>query len=177
VRTLDVVVGLGSNLGDRLGHLQGAVQALSRSFDVRACSFVYETAPVGPPQPDYLNAAVRLGARATPEELLETLLSIERADGRVRTTENRLGARTIDLDILWIEGVVVATPLLSVPHPRLAERAFALLPLFDVAEGAIDPRTGAPFVRPREDVEVRRTELRLQPEPPQLLVQALARDP
>lgn len=157
----DVVVGLGSNLGERLEHLTEAVAHLSRAFEVHARSAVYETDPVGPPQPDYLNAAVRLWALAEPTDLLARLLGIERDLGRRRTSGNRWEARTIDLDVLWIDGLVLATPTLTVPHPRLTERAFALLPLLDVAPEAVDPRTGIPFVRPRPSPEVRRTELRL----------------
>ena len=157
----DVVVGLGSNLGDRLAHLERAVRSMSGAFDVSALSSVYETAPVGPPQPDYLNAAVRLGTTLRPERILEVLLGFEVDDGRVRSAEHRWGPRTIDLDILWIDGLVVAAPSLTVPHPRLTERAFALLPLLDVAPEAGDPRTGARFARPATDAGVRKTELRL----------------
>ena len=160
-----MVVGLGSNLGDRALHLRTAARELGRVFDLRACSPLYETAPVGPAQPDYLNAAIRLHAALPVDELLETLLGIERSGGRVRTASSRWGPRTIDLDILWIDGVVLATPTLSVPHPRLTERAFALLPLLDVAPDAIDPRTGARFAEPLEDPGVRRTLVLLQPEP------------
>jgi 2-amino-4-hydroxy-6-hydroxymethyldihydropteridine diphosphokinase len=161
-RPLDIVVGLGSNLGDRLAHLRAAVSSIERGFEVRACSSVYETAPVGPPQPDYLNAAVRLWVMSTPETVLEALLAIERADGRVRTADNRWGARTIDLDILWIAGLALSSPTLTVPHPRLTERAFALLPLLDVAPDAVDPRTGARFARPSPNTDVRRTERQLR---------------
>jgi 2-amino-4-hydroxy-6-hydroxymethyldihydropteridine diphosphokinase len=165
--TFDVVVGLGSNLGDRGLHLRIAARELARLFELRAFSPLYETAPVGPAQPDYLNAAVRLGATLPPDAILEALLGIERTGGRVRTAENRWGPRTIDLDILWIGGLLVATPSLTVPHPRLTERAFALLPLLDVAPDAIDPRTGARFTEPAPDarVGVRRTSVVLQPEP------------
>jgi 2-amino-4-hydroxy-6-hydroxymethyldihydropteridine diphosphokinase len=165
IRTLDVVVGLGSNLGDRGLHLRRAARELACTFELRACSPVYETAPVGPAQPDYLNAAVRLGAALLPDAILERLLAIERMGGRVRSMETRWGPRTIDLDILWIGGLLVATPTLTVPHPRLTERAFALLPLLDVAPDAIDPRTGARFAEPLPDPGVRRTSVLLKPEP------------
>jgi 2-amino-4-hydroxy-6-hydroxymethyldihydropteridine diphosphokinase len=166
---LDVVIGLGSNLGDRLEHLQNAAAGLARAFELRACSAVYETAPVGPPQPDYLNAAIRISTTSSAPQILATLLALERADGRVRTAHNRWGARTLDLDVLWAAGLVLVTPALTVPHPRLTERAFALLPLLDVAADAIDPRTGVVFQQPEEDPGVRRTGLvlraGLQPEP------------
>jgi 2-amino-4-hydroxy-6-hydroxymethyldihydropteridine diphosphokinase len=114
---------------------------------------VYETAPVGgPPQGDYLNAALRVSFDGDPEALLDALLAIERALGRERRV--RWAARTIDLDVLWIEGVALESERLTVPHPRLTERAFAMTPLLDVAPGAIDPRTGAPFT-PIHDASMR----------------------
>jgi 2-amino-4-hydroxy-6-hydroxymethyldihydropteridine diphosphokinase len=158
VPPLDIVVGLGGNVGDRLGQLRSAVRDLASQHDVRARSWVYETAPVGPPQPDYLNAAVRLRADGTVEALLASLLEIERRGGRVRTPDTRWGPRTIDLDLLWVDGLVLATPSLTVPHPHLLERAFALRPLHDVAPNAIDPRTGALFPEAPSDASVRRTE-------------------
>ena len=158
---LDVVVGLGSNLGDRLALLRDAVLALEERFVVTARSAVYETAPIGPPQPDYLNAAVRLRANVDVLGVLEALLEIERAAGRVRSAATRWGARTLDLDVLWVSGVIVSTSTLTVPHPRLSERAFALRPLHDVAPEAIDPRTGLPFPEAPPEEAVRRTELRL----------------
>lgn len=159
--TLDVVVGLGSNLGDRLSHLQNAVRGLEAIFELQARSRVYETEPVGPSQPDYLNAAVRLKATGDAHFVLRALLSLEHRGGRVRAPGNCWGARTIDLDLLWGDGLVVSTPVLTVPHPRLTERAFALYPLLDVAADAIDPRTGSVFVRPPADPGVRETMLTL----------------
>ncbi len=162
---LDVVVGLGANLGPCLATLRSATSSLARVADVRAVSAVYATAPVGPPQPDYLNAAVRLTWAGDAHALLAALLAIEVAHGRVRTL--RWGPRTLDLDILWIDGLVVSDAELDVPHPRLAERAFALLPLLDVAPDARDPRTGLPLAEAEAvaaTVDVRRTELRLREE-------------
>jgi 2-amino-4-hydroxy-6-hydroxymethyldihydropteridine diphosphokinase len=88
---------------------------------------------------------------------MKLLLVIERRGGRRRSAETRWGARTIDLDILWIADVTLATAQLTVPHPRLLERAFALRPLLDVAPDAIDPRTGAVFPPPPDDPGVRRS--------------------
>jgi 2-amino-4-hydroxy-6-hydroxymethyldihydropteridine diphosphokinase len=152
-------------LGDRLATMRRAVaelRALERA-KVLALSRVYETAPVGgPPQPDYLNAAALVEYAASARCLLEDLLAIETRLGRVRT--ERWGPRAIDLDILWIDGVAIDEPDLVVPHARLTERAFALFPLFDVAPGAIDPRTGAPFAPPADTSAVRLTGLRLRVE-------------
>ena len=145
-----VVVGLGANLGDRLATMREAAARIDRIEGVRigARSRVYETAPVGgPPQPHFLNAAVLVECTLSPPALLEELLRIEVALGRVRgEDEVRFGPRTIDLDVLWVEGVILDEPRLTVPHPRLAGRAFALMPMLEVAPGATDPRTGEPYV-------------------------------
>ena len=141
---LRAVVGLGANVGDRLASLRAAVRALGERCDLEATSRVYETAPVGgPQQDDYLNAAVRVEWPGTPEELLDAVLAIEQSLGRVR--RERWGPRVIDLDVLWIEGLAVASERLVVPHPRLIERAFALVPLLDVAPDATDPTSGVRF--------------------------------
>lgn len=132
------VIGLGANLGARRETLQSALDALARAPDVyvRAVSPVYETEPVGPPQPRYLNAAARIETTLDPEALLDTLLAIEVAHGRVRA--ERWGPRTLDLDVLvlcdatTLEPLAVDTPRLRAPHPHLLERTFALAPLLDV---------------------------------------------
>jgi 2-amino-4-hydroxy-6-hydroxymethyldihydropteridine diphosphokinase len=123
-------LGLGSNLGDRRAYLRDAVDALP---DVVAVSRVYETAPVGGPehQGPYLNLVVELHTERSPRELLELCRERERAAERVRVV--RWGPRTLDVDVLWIDGVTVDEPDLVVPHPRLFERAFVLMPLRDVA--------------------------------------------
>ena len=108
---------------------------------------MYETAPVGgPPQGPFLNAAVRLTWTDPVLVLLEHLYAIEHDLGRVRGIRN--GPRTIDLDILWGEGLIIDSPRLVVPHPRLHERAFAVAPLLDVMPGAVAPRNGKPYVVP-----------------------------
>jgi len=135
------VVGLGSNLGDRRAMLQAAIVEIGRIARVERVSQVYETAPVGgPPQGDYLNAAVLVEWPGDALGLLDALLAVEASLGRVRA--ERWGPRTIDLDLLWIEGTVVDHERLVVPHPRLLEREFALAPLREIAPGAVDPRTG-----------------------------------
>ena len=132
-----VVVGLGSNVGERLVTLRSAVDAIASIADVLARSFVYETAPIGGvDQPDFLNAAVALDYAGAPLALLDALQAIEASHGRDRAKEQRWGPRTLDLDVLWIDGLTVSEPRLVVPHPRLLERAFALLPLHDVAPKA-----------------------------------------
>jgi 2-amino-4-hydroxy-6-hydroxymethyldihydropteridine diphosphokinase len=146
---LDAVIGLGSNMGDRVGTLRRAVHALARRMTVVARSRLYETEPVGPPQPDFLNAAVRVLFVGKPLELLSVLSGIEAALGRDRAREVRWGPRTLDLDVLWIADTRVDDERLAVPHPRLRERAFALRPLLDVAPDAIDPWTGERYTLPR----------------------------
>ena len=151
------VIGVGSNVGDRIGRLRAAVARLPQ---VLACSPVYETAPVGPPQPDYLNAAVLVEMRQSPLELFESMLTIEVALGRIR--RERWGPRTIDLDLLFIEGQLVRDPRLVVPHPHMHERAFALLPLLDLLPDARDPLSGAPYAALTIDrTGVRKTDLSL----------------
>jgi len=140
---MDVVVGLGGNLGDRRAVLSSAVTALRLVGSVTGVSRLYETPPFGPPQPAYLNAAVRVNVALAPLAFLEELLEIERRHGRVRL--EKWGPRTLDLDILWISQRAVAELALTVPHPRLHERLFALLPLLDVAPEATHPETGEPF--------------------------------
>jgi 2-amino-4-hydroxy-6-hydroxymethyldihydropteridine diphosphokinase len=134
------VIGLGANLGDRLGTLKSALAGLSRLGHVRGLSALYETAAVGPPQPDYLNAAVLLESKLGPLELLGQLLEVERAHGRER--RERWGPRTLDLDLLFSPALIVSDPALTLPHPELTRRVFALAPLLDVAPEARDPRSG-----------------------------------
>ena len=113
-------MGLGSNLGDRLAHLQAAVDGLARTpgVEVVAVSPVYETAPVGgPPQDDYLNAVVALDTELTPRALLDVAQRLEAAEHRVR--RERWGPRTLDVDVLLVGDEVVDEPDLVVPHPRL----------------------------------------------------------
>ncbi len=143
---LRAVIGIGANLGNRAATLRGAAGELARIAVLEKASAIYETAPVGPEQPDFLNAAVLLRYDGAPLALLDELLAIEARHGRVRA--ERWGPRSLDLDLLWIDGWIVDEPRLVVPHPRLAERAFALLPLLEVAPDARDPRTGAPYEIP-----------------------------
>jgi 2-amino-4-hydroxy-6-hydroxymethyldihydropteridine diphosphokinase len=123
-------LGLGSNLGDRRAFLRDAVGSLP---DVVAVSRLYETAPVGGPddQGPYLNIVVELDTDRSPRELLELCREREAAAERVRTV--RWGPRTLDVDVLWVDGVTVDEPDLVVPHPRMFERAFVLMPLRDLA--------------------------------------------
>jgi 2-amino-4-hydroxy-6-hydroxymethyldihydropteridine diphosphokinase len=133
-------LGLGSNVGDRLAYLQQGVDRLEeeRRIRVDAVSSIYETAPVGgPPQDPYLNMALRVATTASPHGLLRACQRAERAAGRVRTV--RWGPRTLDVDVLLYADRRIATRRLVVPHPRLVERPFVLIPLIEVAPGAALP--------------------------------------
>jgi 2-amino-4-hydroxy-6-hydroxymethyldihydropteridine diphosphokinase len=138
------VLSVGANLGDRLGTLQGCVQAIARlpDTDVLAISPVYETAPVGgPAQPDYLNAVLIIGTGLPSWDLLEAVRRIEADFGRVRA--ERFGPRTLDVDIIDYAGQVSGDPALTLPHPRAHERAFVLAPWHDIDPGAELPGRGA----------------------------------
>ena len=131
-------MGLGSNLGDRTRYLREAVATLGTS--VAAVSPVYETEPVGGPdgQGPYLNIVVELDTTLTPRELLGVCHRLETAADRVR--HQRWGPRTLDVDILWMEGVELHTADLEIPHPRMHERHFVLSPLADLAPDLVDDR-------------------------------------
>jgi len=134
-------IALGSNLGDRIANLQAAIQALQPFLRVLGQSPVYETAPWGyANQPDYLNQVIRGETELPPQELFQRLKAIEADLGREPTFRN--GPRTIDLDILLYDDLVLDSPILTIPHPRFSERAFVLFPLADLAPGLRHPITG-----------------------------------
>lgn len=127
-------LGLGSNLGDRRRWMARAVARLQAhpQITLKACSSLYANPPVGyQAQPDFLNAVVEVETSLTPAALLETALEVERCLGRERHL--RWGPRNIDIDLLLYDDVEVAEPHLTVPHPRLQERAFVLVPLAEIA--------------------------------------------
>ena len=133
-------LGLGSNLGDRLDSLQRAVDLLGdeAGITLTRCSRVWETDPVGgPPQPDFLNVVVRAQVDLLPLDLLAACQRVEAALGRVR--EVRWGPRTVDIDVLLIADRSIDEPELVVPHPRLHERAFVLMPLLELEPDPVLP--------------------------------------
>lgn len=139
-------LGMGSNLGDRHAYLRHAVAGTP---DLVAVSPCYETDPVGGPEQDlYLNIIVQLETEMTARELLELCRKLETEADRVR--KERWGPRTLDVDVVYVDGVTVNEPDLIVPHPRWRERAFVMVPLGDLApdllDGWTDPGTGG--VRP-----------------------------
>jgi len=138
-------VGLGSNLGDRAAYLLLGLSALSRlpKTHLLRLSPVYETDPVGPPQPPYLNMVAELETELSPKGLLAEMLRIEKALGRER--RERWGPRTLDLDLLLYGDLVLEEEGLSVPHPRLHQRAFVLVPLLDLLPEGRHPLLGQSF--------------------------------
>jgi len=136
----EVFLGLGSNLGDRAGLLDQAVAALE-SLGKATRSFWYETAAVGlPGAPAFLNGVVRLETDLAPEELLGKTREVERRLGR--DPLRRSGSRTIDIDILLCDRQVISRPGLTIPHPRLHQRAFVLVPLAELAPNLVHPVLG-----------------------------------
>lgn len=131
-------VGLGSNVGDRLEHLRRAVAELRATdgIELVAASSVYETDPVGPPQPDFLNAVVQVETTLGPHELLARLKAIERSVGRV--PGERWAPREVDLDLLLYGEDVIETDALKVPHPEMYERAFVIVPLRELDPALAD---------------------------------------
>lgn len=138
----EVAIALGSNLGDPSAILTAALEHLSKTpgLTLHYHSHFYQTVAVGPPQPDYLNACALFSTILSPQQLLQTLLKIEQQFGRVR--RERWGARLLDLDLLLFGGQILLEPNLEVPHPRIAERAFVLVPLAEIAPHWIEPVSG-----------------------------------
>lgn len=128
------LVGMGGNLGDVAGHLRSAIASLQLLpwTTVEGISSVYQTAPVDASGPDYLNAVVALQCALGPEELLRALLELERDHDRTRPY--RHAPRTLDLDLLWFGGARRDTASLTLPHPRMLQRAFVLEPLCDLLD-------------------------------------------
>jgi 2-amino-4-hydroxy-6-hydroxymethyldihydropteridine diphosphokinase len=134
-------IGLGANLGDRMTALQMAIQRLKTLGEIVGVSSLYETEPVGYlEQPSFLNAVVALDSALAPADLMDALLGIERDLGRARSFPN--APRTLDLDLLMVDDVILDTPELILPHPRLHERAFVLVPLAEIAPQLAHPGSG-----------------------------------
>lgn len=136
-----VAVGLGSNLGDRRGHLDHACRRLGQILSDFTCSDYIDTEPVGVgPQPRYLNAAAIGRTALTPRRLLDALLLVETERHRRRPVAG--AARTLDLDLLLYGDLILTEPGLVVPHPRFRDRRFVLAPLARIAPAMVDPVTG-----------------------------------
>lgn len=138
----DVFLGLGSNVGDRENQLKEAIRLLDEQSGIKVVkvSSFYETEPVGyVDQPDFLNLCVEIQTELSPKAVLERGLAIEQQLHRVR--KERWGPRTLDIDILLYGDRIIEEQDLTIPHPRMTERAFVLIPLQEIAPNKIEPRT------------------------------------
>lgn len=146
-------IALGSNLGDSTKILEASVLMIKAHphIDLLNCSRWYQTKPVGPPQPDYLNGCITIKTELSPEQLLEFLLNVEQKFGRER--KEKWGARTLDLDIILYDNLMIDLPHLKIPHPLMRERAFVLTPLAEIAPSWLDPLTGLTAMELRNKLE------------------------
>lgn len=134
-------MGLGSNLGDRAGNIERALELLGSGVRLLERSSLYETEPVGmKDQPRFLNMVCAGETELGPQALLDFAKGIEKGMGRVGTV--RFGPRLIDIDILFYDELVIDTPILQIPHPRLTQRAFVLVPLAEIAPDLVHPLLG-----------------------------------
>ena len=138
-------IGLGANLGDPVAQIRAAMRALAQMpcARLRACSSLYRTAPVGDAdQPDFINAVCAVETERAPLDLLNDLRALEALSGRTRDRERPNGPRTLDLDLLLYDELAVNVPGLTLPHPRMHERAFVLFPLRELAPDRVIPGFG-----------------------------------
>jgi len=136
-----VYLSLGSNLGERLANLERAIKLLAEKVELKRVSSFYETEPIGyPDQPRFLNAVIEVATSLGPLQILSLVKGIEVTMGR--ETSFRNAPRPIDVDILFYGERVIETPQLEIPHPRLAERAFVLIPLAEIAPDLVHPVSG-----------------------------------
>ncbi len=146
-------IALGSNLGNPLAMVKGAVEVLAHEATtvLTGQSQWYKTIALGPPQPDYVNGCVVVETRRSPQDLLHLLMALEQQFGRQRT--ERWGPRTLDLDLLLYNDLVLETPELTLPHPRMIERAFVLVPLAELLPDWVHPVTGLTIRQHRNQVD------------------------
>jgi 2-amino-4-hydroxy-6-hydroxymethyldihydropteridine diphosphokinase len=140
--TAIAAIALGSNLGNPLAMVKGAVEVFAHEATTTlvAQSQWYKTIAIGPAQPDYVNGCVVVETRRSPQDLLSLLMTLEQQFGRQRT--EHWGPRTLDLDLLLYNSIVLETPELSLPHPRMTERAFVLVPLAELLPDWVHPVSG-----------------------------------
>ena len=136
-------IGLGANIGRTREAIETAISSIDREPGLRvtACSSLYRSAPVDARGPDFLNAVIRVESTLAPEDLLAVMQRIEQAAGRERPYRN--APRCLDLDLLLVDGIVLETPILSLPHPRMHLRAFVLRPLIDIEPDQFIPGKGS----------------------------------
>jgi 2-amino-4-hydroxy-6-hydroxymethyldihydropteridine diphosphokinase len=152
-KNVNCAIALGSNLGNSQQNLEQAISKLEQvsEITVNGVSHWYETLPIGPAQPNYLNGCALLTTTLLPLELLDSLLAIENHFGRVR--QERWGARTLDLDLLLYDELTLDTPRLQLPHPRMRKRAFVLIPLAEIAPHWIEPITGSAIAHLKDTID------------------------
>lgn len=146
-------IALGSNLGDSRAILEAALVAVAQipGIQLKARSSWYQTQAVGPPQPDYINGCALLQVQLTPHLLLDTLLQVETEFGRIR--QGHWQPRLLDLDLLLYDDLILDTDRLILPHPRMTERAFVLVPLAEIAPDWIEPVSGKAIAALVQDVD------------------------
>ena len=156
--SITAFVGLGSNLADPIRQIKLACEAIKhiKSTELTRQSPLYRSQAIGPEQPDFINAVAQIQTQLNPEELLDELQTIERAQGRERMVH--WGPRTVDLDLLLYANQRIDTERLTVPHAELTQRNFVLLPLFDIA-----PQLTLPCGKPLEQVLLTCPENRIEP--------------
>ncbi|GIN58017.1 2-amino-4-hydroxy-6-hydroxymethyldihydropteridine diphosphokinase [Lederbergia ruris] len=146
-------ISLGSNIGDRLGYLKQAIQSIKNCAEIRIekLSSIYETEPIGyTDQDQFLNMVIKISTSLSPHQLLKHCLEIEREIGRIR--EFKWGPRVIDLDILLYNKENVVMKDLQIPHPRMNERAFVLIPLMEIDSSLVLPSSNAPLVEILDEI-------------------------
>ena len=149
----DIYIGLGSNLGDRLANLQHAIEEIAVFAQIGSQSSVYETEPWGyADQSCFLNQVIAIATALKPEVLLLKMKKIEKALGRKRTF--RYGPRVIDLDILLYKNEIICTPLLTIPHAAMHERAFVIVPLAEIAPKLVHPLMGKTMQELQDGMDV-----------------------
>lgn len=135
-----VLLSIGSNLGDKKKYIQSAISLIDKKIgDVVSISKTYQTPALGFVGEDFYNCCIAVNTDLSPLDLLKNLIKIEKDGGRLRTSDKTYESRTIDIDILFYENQVIELPELQIPHPRLHQRAFVLLPLFDIAKSKVHP--------------------------------------
>ena len=154
------VIALGSNLGNSLETLELVLKTIDEveGITLKKYSSWYQTKPIGPQQPDYINGCALIEVTLKPDHLLKTLLKIEDQFGRVR--KERWGARTLDLDLILYGDLILNTPNLIIPHPHMNERAFVLIPLAEIAPNMIEPKSGLTIIELLEKVDTSGVQLK-----------------
>lgn len=146
-------IALGSNLGNSLNILEKTIYILDQLPEITLLSHShwYQTSPIGPPQPDYLNGCAILETHLVPDQLLQILLNLEQQWGRVR--QERWGPRTLDLDLLLYGDLILKTQTLQIPHPRMTQRGFVLVPLAEIAPDWVHPVTKKAIIQLLDGVD------------------------